>query len=502
METIIINNETLSFNKIWYVDNLNGNDTTGNGTANNPYATFAKAYGGLTAGDAVKLAAGTYTSSTVSASKTFTVIGEAHLTTLKVSLYLAGNVTFTCYRLIYSATVDHDFYLNRDYWFTINLNNCAVLKTAIVKSGSYNSRFNLKLTNCFVVENLGSMGNSNITPSVVVKNSATSFQYFVFYTVKPAPSYSLVNAAYNTADYNITSGTWQNAGDSTILNPDGNRSSIGVYGGPYAWGNTSGNGPVNKLLFLTAEGIKKFTTGWQSVDGDWSTLTDAQKKVVFLSDGLDVALLPTAETLAQLGKYKILRYTDNSVSAVPNQKLTAVPLDRIFIPKSLISISNLTHFKKAELIGTLSGQGAMHLLLTTDLLTYKTWDGTTFQNCIKLSSDGTIKQKWVSGVWADTDYAGLAAHVKTVGITADALPSIPMAAWDSMIVGQSGYGFAYLPTIEASTDVCTNDKMTITTIKGGKYRKAVHSAEYDVEYETQDHVILKQSGDWEILYIN
>jgi hypothetical protein len=255
-------------------------------------------------------------------------------------------------------------------------------------------------------------------------------------------------------------------------------------------------------LFLTAEGIKKFTTGWQSVDGDWSTLTDAQKKVVFLSDGMDVALLPTAETLAQLGKYKILRYTGESVSNALSQKIMAVPLDRLFIPKSLISIANLTHFKKAELIGTLSGQGAMHLLLTTDLLTYKTWDGTTFQNCIKLSSDGAIKQKWVSGVWADTDYAGIAAHVKAVGITADALSSIPMAAWDSMIVGQAGYGFAYLPTIEASTDVCTNDKMTITTIKGGKYRKAVHSAEYDVEYETKDHVILKQSGDWEILYIN
>ena len=39
-------------------------------------------------------------------------------------------------------------------------------------------------------------------------------------------------------------------------------------------------------------------------------------------------------------------------------------------------------------------------------------------------------------------------------------------------------------------------------MKNGKYRKAVHPTEYDVEYDTQDHVILKQSGDWEILYIN
>ncbi|WP_312523528.1 hypothetical protein [Anaerospora sp.] len=501
METIKINNETLSFNKIWYVDNVSGNDTTGNGTVNNPYATFAKAYGILTAGDAIKLAAGTYTSSKILARKDVTVIGETYLTTLKVELYLAGKVTLTCYRLIYSANIDHDFDTNRNYWFTINLNNCVVLNDASVTSGSYHSYFNLKLTNCFAVENLSWMGNSNITPSVVVNNSATSFKYFVFYTVKPTPPYSLISAAYNTADYNITSGTWNNAGDPTILNPDGNRSSIGVYGGPYAWDNT-GNRPVNKLLFLTSDGIKKYTTSWQSVEGDWPTLTDAHKKALFLSDGMDAALLPTAETLAQLGKYKILRYTDESVSNALSQKITAVPLERLFIPKSLISIANLTHFKKAELIGTLSGRGAMHLLLTTDLLTYKTWDGTTFQNCIKISPDGAIKQKWVSGVWTDTDYAGIAAHVKVIGITADALSSIPMAAWDSMIIGQAGYGFAYLPTIEASTDVCTNDKMTITTIKGGKYRKAVHSAEYDVEYETQDHVILKQSGDWEILYIN
>lgn len=36
-ESIQINNETLTFNKIWYVDQLNGNDSTGDGSENNPY---------------------------------------------------------------------------------------------------------------------------------------------------------------------------------------------------------------------------------------------------------------------------------------------------------------------------------------------------------------------------------------------------------------------------------------------------------------------------------
>ena len=39
MELIKINNTTLEFNKIVYVDAANGNDTTGDGSKNNPYNT-------------------------------------------------------------------------------------------------------------------------------------------------------------------------------------------------------------------------------------------------------------------------------------------------------------------------------------------------------------------------------------------------------------------------------------------------------------------------------
>ena len=43
MQTIQINNETLTYNKIIYVDAINGDDTSGDGSKDNPYATIQKA---------------------------------------------------------------------------------------------------------------------------------------------------------------------------------------------------------------------------------------------------------------------------------------------------------------------------------------------------------------------------------------------------------------------------------------------------------------------------
>ena len=43
-ETIKINNEILEYNKIIYVDAENGDDNNGDGSKNNPFKTFNKAY--------------------------------------------------------------------------------------------------------------------------------------------------------------------------------------------------------------------------------------------------------------------------------------------------------------------------------------------------------------------------------------------------------------------------------------------------------------------------
>ncbi|WP_144390914.1 hypothetical protein [Pelosinus sp. UFO1] len=257
--------------------------------------------------------------------------------------------------------------------------------------------------------------------------------------------------------------------------------------------------PMEKLLILTADQKVYFFSvdKWQEVSADWSVLNDAQRKALLVNG---MSTLPPASELAKLGIYKILRFTLSTPTLAPQLKLTAVSIDQLILPKGLISATNLVHLKKVELTGTYSGQGTMHVVVTTDGKVYLTWDGTAFVNCINV--DGLTLQKWVSNAWVDTNRAGLAAHIKANGITPSVLAGIPMASWDSLILGKTGYGFGYLPTIEVSTDVCANDKVTVTLIKNGKYRKAVHPIEYDIEYDTMDHVILKESGDWEILHIS
>lgn len=258
---------------------------------------------------------------------------------------------------------------------------------------------------------------------------------------------------------------------------------------------------TKKYLFMKEDySVYQYNGGaMQKVSDDWRNVSSADKQIFFQNSGTN---FPTVSALESLGKYKILWFSSDGNETSPTCSIQAVPCDRLILPKALISLGTIIHFDSAALTGILSGQGAMHVLLTTDLQTYQTYDGSQFVNCVKVSVDGSTKQKWVSGAWVDTDYAGIAAAVKANGITPAALATIPTAAWDGVILGKTGYNFAYLPTIEALNDVCTNDKLTVTLLKNGKYRKAVHSTEYDVEYDSQDHVTLKQSGDWEILYIN
>lgn len=528
METIKINNEILSFNKIWYVDSTKGDDTTGDGSKLKPFNTISKIYTLETnTKDAICLLPSNtdYNAEHIkmdTVNTPSTIIGKG-LNTKLAFARIGGGLTWsknlTMYSLVVKGYAGNLIYVNKS--ITVSLYNVFIDSYDMVeangnqwKSPTFEvnaSDVTFNFINCTGhadVMVMNAFSNVQINENNCVSlsgwpnfSSGYNVNYYSdsVYWPKPTVQNCLKNAAWDSS-YNITDGTWKNVGDSTIKDVDGNRSSVGVYGGPYAWSNSdSGDSNGTKLLFLTTDGLRKYTTSWESVVGDWSTMTDVQKKALFESDGMDN--LPSAVDLSQLGKYKILRYSGDTAAPTPILKITAVPVDRLFIPKKLIPINTLAHFKKAELTGTFSGQGSMHLLVTNDLLTYMTWDGTSFKNCVKVSQDGTTKQKWVSDAWVDTDYAGMAAHVKANGISPETLKSIPQTSWDTLIVGKAGYGFAYLPTIEASTDVCTNDKITITIIKNGRYRQAVHPTEYDVEYDTQDHVILKQSGDWEILYI-
>lgn len=425
-ETIKINKTTMSYNKIWYVDSVNGNDTTGTGAIDKPYATFAKAYGLIAAGDAIKLAAGTYTSSTVSVQKNFTVIGEGNSTTFQVTMYMAGKVVMNCYRMIYSATIDHDFYTNRDYWFTLNFTNC-VLKSCVVKGGSYSSYFYMTLNNCFVVAN--SMGNSNIRlSSNSIKNSATSLEYFNFYTVNPTASYSLVKALFDTANYKITAGSWDKVGDPTILNPDGNRSSIGVYGGPYAWGFW----PERRYLVRDNNRLKKHVgSAWEDVGSYPADATEEN----FMSSTMSLTSLTDA-TLSQLGSPELLYWT-NETATSPKAKLTIVPKPKLLLMNQDIDLSDISNIDSIALTSTINGNSKVGVIVSND-------GGTS----------------WTGVNLAAIDTRDL-TDVSAKCLSSSALSAITSELWNYLIRDSQKLRFGFYLEKSASTNAASIDELVI-----------------------------------------
>ena len=70
-----------------------GNDTTGNGSSGNPWATLSKAYSSSTAGDTIICAAGTYTWATQTFSSTRTITGAALSNGLPTTIFDGGGAS-------------------------------------------------------------------------------------------------------------------------------------------------------------------------------------------------------------------------------------------------------------------------------------------------------------------------------------------------------------------------------------------------------------------------
>ncbi|MHC1682549.1 MAG: Ig-like domain-containing protein [Clostridiaceae bacterium] len=261
-QSVTINNTTLTYSKIYYVNANTGNDTTGDGSENAPYATLTKA-SSIVNQDNVCIyvtGEGTYNATTLaSLLKTNYQVsyvvknGLEGKVILNLSATSSSAMTMTKMNSINGFIIKKYGADNRIYEYfadeaTINLefNNCVFdvigiypAEYPIFTGGSSGCRvINLNYNNCSFIPQFG----LNQSDARIVQGKFTNCAAVKSGFIRQ--SYNL-NAAIFDSSYNITSNGWKNTGTGT--NPDGSQANLGVYGGQFAWGSTASSVNANGI---------------------------------------------------------------------------------------------------------------------------------------------------------------------------------------------------------------------------------------------------------------
>jgi hypothetical protein len=220
--------------------------------------------------------------------------------------------------------------------------------------------------------------------------------------------------------------------------------------------------------------------------------------VLFQNSGSD--FIPSQSQLELIGtganRPKRCCWQKTVGATIPSIKLTAVPFDQLVLPKSLISvgtfegIDNVTAVGKVEkknTVVTSSNSGdldetTIKFIVSTDLLTYKTYDFTT-------------------NVWETID-VGSKTVIKANGIDLTLLSTIPAAKWNELISSATGIAFGFLLCQSYSADSCLIDALTMQVDMKGSWDKAIHGTDYKYGYPKNNllKVALLTSGDYKINY--
>lgn len=235
-ETIRINNETLSFSRIYYLDAENGVDAPGGGTKENPYKTFQYLHnitplsGGFAAGQAIFFKEGEYTLDSgaglaYGSHKTLPhLIGE---TGGKVTITAARN---TAWHAAYSLFDNHmviNIILKHGSWANSNSYLFAGHGTRVYNSVIYNwvRGYRVVTWGPFFIE------NSIVRIGINFHRGVASTKNSVYVSgIQNLGGNLLLSQVTLDSDYNILTNNWQNQAVGDIPNPH-----IGVYGGMYAW---------------------------------------------------------------------------------------------------------------------------------------------------------------------------------------------------------------------------------------------------------------------------
>ncbi len=297
MPSISINNSILDFNAIYYVDAVNGNDDTGNGTESSPYKTLDKALSMVSVSNtAIVLMPGDYTvtlknnlnsiSSREYAAfisdngKNYSVIGKGYNTKVKVTLnrefsFLASvtqNSTLKLYDLFFEIDIQYN---STNSGMNVIISDGAVSGTPTFKAYNCvfkfigmdyrrgivysNTAHNFSFDNCIIDIGSGQSytGHKNGSTATIFNNCIFNSlsNWFASYGTSYSPFLTLNNCIesncgtsyynvtrnspivasveFNSVYYIINTSVWKDAGTGT--DPDGSIANIGVYGGPFAW---------------------------------------------------------------------------------------------------------------------------------------------------------------------------------------------------------------------------------------------------------------------------
>jgi hypothetical protein len=284
MPTIEINNETLEYNNIIYVDAVNGDDTNGDGSEGNPYKTLQSGLNNTTQNnnETIYLKPGLYTIARLKdlfSYEYIDYIGEYNESIIEVQRCdgpTAVDIKNNFYNIIFknSSNFSSNSSDNRAIFINANTNE-TTFGNLIYDFTFYNCVFNIDnqvtpqilvldgtssggdVDNILKAEFINVSFKADLIPLTINANNinlytlidcSTNYTSFIDNTGANI-SNCLTDVTYDS-DYNITSDGWENTGVG--LNPDDTQANIGVYGGLYAWGEWS------KILILLKSNSELF----------------------------------------------------------------------------------------------------------------------------------------------------------------------------------------------------------------------------------------------------
>ena len=255
--SVKINNTTLNFTKIIYVDANNGSDTSGNGSESNPFQSLWESLNYLNDNNlktdvAIVMEDGDYDWTPISSGYSYNInskfngmqvsfIAKNHGKVFIKSrkgleiLMCEGNSTlhtkFSFYRIVFhdvsgdsnSACLGGDDWTNEYY-------NCVFDNLKLHGWNGKIAKASIKTINCL-------FNNCDLSVSAMyplsgysVNTASTDSDIDPYYGIKTTCLTNIVT----DSNYNITANGWKNTG--TGINPDGTQANVGVYGGEFAWG--------------------------------------------------------------------------------------------------------------------------------------------------------------------------------------------------------------------------------------------------------------------------
>ena len=209
----------------------------------------------------------------------------------------------------------------------------------------------------------------------------------------------------------------------------------------------------------------------------YTSLTMTEKKNLFIGSNY---LKPTISELQGLGEFTCLSYSDSN-SAVFN--IVGVPVDQLVIPTSLISISTFEGINSVSITNNVSNGGSVNIVVTTDMVTYYTYDFTN--------------TKWITVNLNKAD-------IKSSGLTLTSIGQITRNGWDKLTSSTSAIGFAYLLSKNNESDNVDIDKLTLNVDMKGSWNHAIYGTDVTYGYPLNNElkVTLLTNGSYKINYNN